>query len=251
VSIIRPLQIDSALLDPRLLGAALGDLASWSTWLAALRAAFGLHLNRAERRAFASIAGSRKPPAERVRELWCVVSRRAGKSRMAAALAVYFAIFVKHKVAPGEIPMVLLIAGSREQAGAMFGYVKGFLESSATLRNEVASITAHEITFKNGVVCGIHANSFRTIRSRTLVAAILDEVSFWFDEGARSDAEAYTAILPSLSTTNGMLIGIGSPYRKNWDYCSKNIATISASTAMTLSSLPVIAKRLIPAWTTV
>ena len=34
--------IDRALLDKNLLGAALGDTASWSQWLAVLRAAFGL-----------------------------------------------------------------------------------------------------------------------------------------------------------------------------------------------------------------
>ena len=75
-----------ALLDRRLLGAGsairrLGDVAR------APHAAFGLELNRAERWLFASVAGSRKPPAERVRELWCAVSRRSGKSLVAAALA--------------------------------------------------------------------------------------------------------------------------------------------------------------------
>ena len=34
--------IDRALLDKNLLGAALGDTASWSRWLSVLRAAFGL-----------------------------------------------------------------------------------------------------------------------------------------------------------------------------------------------------------------
>jgi phage terminase large subunit-like protein len=38
-------------------------------------------------------------PIKRVRELWCIIGRRGGKSRMAAALACYFALFVKHKLA--------------------------------------------------------------------------------------------------------------------------------------------------------
>src|SRR5262249_30981196 len=47
------------------------------------------------------------------------------------------------------------------------------------------------------------------------VAAVLDEVSFWRDEStATPDTETYTAILPSLATTNGMLVGISTPYRK-------------------------------------
>jgi hypothetical protein len=61
----------------------------------------------------------------------------------------------------------------------------------------------------------VHSNSFRTVRGRTLVAFILDEVSFWRDEAsATPDVETYRAILPSLATTNGMLVGISTPYRK-------------------------------------
>ncbi|MGP0082770.1 MAG: hypothetical protein ACLP0B_03935, partial [Steroidobacteraceae bacterium] len=91
--------IDKALFDPALLGAALGDASSWTTWRCVLKAAFGLDLNRDEARAFAAVAGSRAPPRKRVRELWAIVGRRGGKSRMAAAIAVYLACFVKHKLA--------------------------------------------------------------------------------------------------------------------------------------------------------
>jgi hypothetical protein len=43
----------------------------------------------------------------------------------------------------------------------------------------------------------------------------LDEVSFWRDDSsALPDIETYRAILPSLATTNGLLIGISTPYRK-------------------------------------
>jgi hypothetical protein len=78
--------IDKALLDRRLLGAALGDSESWSTWLAVLRAAFALGLSPEEIELFNSIAGDRKPPAHRVRELWCLVGRRGGKTRVAASI---------------------------------------------------------------------------------------------------------------------------------------------------------------------
>ena len=53
------------------------------------------------------------------------------------------------------------------------------------------------------------------MRGRTLVCAILDEVSFWRDDAsANPDVETYRAILPSLATTGGMLVGISTPYRK-------------------------------------
>ena len=37
-----PLAIDKVLTDPRLLGAALGDLTPWKVWRVVLRAAFAL-----------------------------------------------------------------------------------------------------------------------------------------------------------------------------------------------------------------
>src|SRR6516165_6333498 len=78
-------EIDHVLADKRLLGAGLGPLATWQTWLIALKAAFGRPLTDEEREVFHTIAGKRDLPKHRVRELWCVAGRRSGKSRMAAA----------------------------------------------------------------------------------------------------------------------------------------------------------------------
>jgi hypothetical protein len=207
--------IDRALSDPRLLGAALGDGASWSTWLAILRGAFGLSLDERQRATFAAVAGNRAPPTQRVRELWAIAGRRSGKSKISAACALYLALFVKYPLARTDRLMCLVIAGSVDQARTVFDYVRGFLDASPALSGEVANVTQHEITLRNGVVIAVHANSFRTVRGRTLVAAILDEVSFWRDEtSALPDVEVYRAVLPSLATTNGMLIGISTPYRK-------------------------------------
>ena len=57
-----PLPIDKVLADPRLLGAELGDIGTWSTWFAVLKAAFALPLTEAERKTFAAISGGRVPP---------------------------------------------------------------------------------------------------------------------------------------------------------------------------------------------
>jgi len=207
--------IDTALTSRRLLGAGLGDTDTWRTWLAVLKSAFGRPLDEAELEAFHAVAGDRAPPEHRVRELWAVAGRRSGKSRMAAATAIYLALFVKHRLSPGEKGMALVLAGSIDQAKTVFGYVRGFLEATPALQREVVAIKRFEIELRNGIVIAVHSNSYRTVRGRTLVAAVLDEVSFWRDEStATPDTETYTAILPSLATTNGMLIGISTPYRK-------------------------------------
>jgi Phage Terminase len=200
---------------PRLLGAALGDMASWATWLTVLKAAFGRPLAEAELRVFTSVAGDRSPPTSRVRELWCVCGRRSGKSRMAAAVAVYQALFVPHRLARGEVGMVLVLAASQAQAKTVFSYIRGFLDAAPALAREVVAVTRESIELKNGVVIAVHSNSFRTIRGRTVLAAILDEIAYWRDESsATPDSETYSAILPALATTNGMFLAISTPYRK-------------------------------------
>jgi hypothetical protein len=210
--------IDRTLTDDRLLGAALGNITPWETWLVALKSAFALgFITDRERELFNAIAGGRSPPEHRVRELWCLVGRRGGKSRVAAALAVFFAAFVphKHKVAKGERPLVLVLAASVDQATTVFDYCKAFLVESPVLRKEIDSVTRSEIRLKNGVTIAVHANNYRSVRGRTLLCAIFDEVAFWRDDSsATPDVETFSAVLPSLSTVGGMLIGISTPYRK-------------------------------------
>jgi hypothetical protein len=197
------------------LGAALGNLSSWASWLVVLKSAFGLSLDDTQRAMFAKIAGDRAPPGKRVRELWCVVGRRAGKSRMAAALAVFLALFQRHKLAKGETGHVLVLAATQDQAKTVYSYVLGFIESSEALRREVRSVTATEVRLANDVIIGAHVNSFRTVRGKTILASIFDEVSFWRDEvSATPDIETYRAVLPSLIASGGMLIGISTPYRR-------------------------------------
>jgi hypothetical protein len=210
--------IDEALADPQLLGAALGPIEPWSTWLAALKAAFARPLNRAERLAFDAIAGSRKPPAQKVRELWAVIGRRGGKSRMAAAVAVAIATCIDHrsKLSPGELGYVLVLSATIGQARAVFRYCLAFIEASPILRQLLdGEPTADEIRLKGGIVIAVHTNSFRTVRGRTLLASIFDECAFWRDEsGANPDREVLRAVRPALMTTKGMLIAITSAYRR-------------------------------------
>jgi hypothetical protein len=206
--------IDHVLTDRRLLGAALQPFDTWATWLVALKAAFARGLDDGEREVFRTIAGDRSLPEHRVRELWCVAGRGSGKSRIAAAISIYSALFVKHKLAPGERGMVLVIAGTVDQARVVFQYVVGFLEASSALRREVVSRSRLEIRLRNGIIIACHPNSFRSVRGRTLVACVFDETAFWRDETtATPDTETYTAVLPALRT-NGMLVCISTPYRK-------------------------------------
>jgi hypothetical protein len=207
--------IVQALADERLLGAALHPFETWQTWGVALKAAFNLPLTEDEHATFRAIAGERGLPTRRVRELWAVCGRRSGKSRMAAAIAVYLALFGRYHLAPGERGVCLVVAASVDQAKAVFEYIVGFLGSTPALRKEIANVTRTEVELRNGIVIGVHACSFRTVRGRTLVACVFDETAFWRDESsAAPDTEMLKAVRPALVTTRGMLVAISTPYRK-------------------------------------
>jgi hypothetical protein len=242
--------IDRVAFDKTLLGAALGSDFDMATWGVALRAAFGLGLiTDREREVFAQISGGRPPPIRRVREWFILAGRRSGKSRIAALVAVYYALFIPHKVARGEKPMVLVLAPSLDQAQMVFAYAQAFISESPVLLEELVSSTASEIRLKNGVVIAVHPVSFRSVRGRTLLACIFDEVAYWrSDESGTPDSEVYSAVLPSLITTRGMLVGISTPYRKigllhqkwrdNFGVDNPNVLVIQGPTTLFNPTIP-------------
>jgi hypothetical protein len=113
-----------ALSDGNLLGKALGG-DSWLAWRILLIAAMGEALTDEERPIFAKLTGREREPRERVAELWCVIGRRAGKSRAVAALLVYLATMVDYRaqLVSGERGVVLCLARTQEQAQVVLEYV--------------------------------------------------------------------------------------------------------------------------------
>jgi hypothetical protein len=210
--------IERAFTSKQLLGAALGDLSSWLTWVSVLKASYGDKLSEAEAQAFAGVSGGRQPPTRKVRELIAVVSRRGGKGRIGGALAVYEAALSDHsaKLSPGETGVVATVSPTREQSRILQKYALGFLETSPVLRDEIADVTNDEIRLRNGNVICTLASDFRTLRGRTLLLALLDEAAFLRDEASTSpDIEAARALLPGLTTCNGTLVILSSPYRRS------------------------------------
>jgi hypothetical protein len=249
------ISLDRALADPNLLGAALRPLDSWRTWRVVLKAAFGEPLDSEARALFETLAGGRSPPPTRVRELWVLAGRRAGKSRMAALVSAYVGSCIDHttKLAPGETGLVLSLAPSRAQANVVHDYVEGFLNASPILKQQIIDTTAEEIRLRGNVVIGIRAANHRTIRGPTLLASIFDECAYWRDEtSAVPDIEVHRAVSPALASTNGILIGIGSPYRRVGlmharfrDYYGKDDPDVLVIRAPTTTFNPTIDLRII------
>jgi hypothetical protein len=210
------MDIVSAMDDPNLFGSAFTG-PSWDGWRAVLRAAFALPMSAAEQAFFRTVA-DRAPPRQRVRELWIVAGRRAGKDSIASVIAAHAAALFdgNDTLRPGERALVQCIACDREQSRIILGYTRAFFDSPM-LRRMVTRDTADGLELSNGVDIVVATNNFRSARGRTVLCAIFDEVAFWRSEVSSSpDEETYRAIRPGLSTlSQAMLVGISSPYRKS------------------------------------
>jgi hypothetical protein len=189
---------------------------SWSLWRTILRAADGLPLSDQQLADFREVA-ERDPPTHRVRELWVIAGRRSGKDSIASAIATTAAVGdYRQYLRPGEPAVVMCLACDREQAAICHKYIVAYFKSIALLKPLVERETDDGLELKNGVEIIIATNSFRSVRGRTIVCCIFDEVAFWRSEDTASpDFEVYTAVEPGLATLPGaMLIGISSPYRR-------------------------------------
>ena len=232
-----PVPIEVALNDPMLLGRRFGDGSSWKTWFVVLKAAYGRPLSKSERADFDRVAGGRRPPRRKVRELICVASRRAGKGSIAGAVAAYESMLVHHALAPGEKGVVACLSPTTAQAAIVRDYALGVFTSSPILSREIADTTVEEIRLRNGVVITTLAADYRSLRGRTLLLAILDEAAFLHAEtGKGSDIELARALLPGLATTGGMLIVLSSPYARSGLLFERHRDFLVATTTTCLSS---------------
>ncbi|WP_421621724.1 hypothetical protein [Alkalilimnicola ehrlichii] len=212
--------IVEAFTDPQLLGQSFGE-DTREAWRAVLSGAFALPMDDDRLALFKRLSGDREPPQRQARELWAIAGRRSDKTHTAAGIAVYLATIGAEldgtlaRLTAGERGVVQLLAVDRQQAKVALGYVRGLFADSPVMSSLVEKENTEGVLLRNGVSIEVATNSHRAVRGRTLLAAILDECAFFKDEAtATPDVEVYRALVPSLATTGGMLIGISSPYAR-------------------------------------
>jgi hypothetical protein len=224
---------------------------TWAAWFCFLKVMFGLPLDGTELQLFQACTGRSAPSLLGYLEVSLIIGRRGGKSLILALIAAYLACFYNWTpyLTGGERGVVMVIAADRRQAGVIFKYLKAFL-AIPPLQGMIERETATEIDLNNGVTIEIQTASFRTIRGRTVVAALLDELAFWMGEdSANPDTEIVNALRPSMSTIpKAMMLKASSPYSRRgvlWNdrrkhYAKDDSATLvwQASTAIMNPSLP-------------
>ncbi|MEN6560470.1 MAG: terminase family protein [Acidobacteriota bacterium] len=205
--------------DKKLFAQLFKDQRTWHAWEVYLSALFGLPI-RGEKdlELFRQATGLEEPPTVPARESYVICGRRSGKSYTSSILATHLSVFKDWSpyLAPGERGWVFIIATDKAQAGIIKGYISGIFDRVKMLRPYVQRETQEQIDLKNGISIAVKPASFRGVRGYTLVAAILEELSFYrSDESANPDKEIVAAIRPALATCpESMLIGISTPYAK-------------------------------------
>jgi hypothetical protein len=193
------------------------DRATFVAWFAFLRVMFGLSLDETALKLFRECTGRSVPAPGGYREVTLVIGRRGGKSLMMAVIAAYLACFFDWRpfLTGGERASIMIIAADRRQATVIFKYLRGML-GVPMLESLIERETLDTIDLSNGITIEIQTASYKTVRGRTVVAALLDELAFFSDEtSANPDVEIVNALRPAMATIPGaVMIKASSPYAR-------------------------------------
>ena len=185
------MHIVQALDDANLLGPWFAG-PSWATWKAVLKAAFALKMDSEELALFRAVA-ERDPPKKRVRELWVIAGRRAGKDSVASAVACYFSAFIDwHSLGslrPGELASVLCLATDKPQAQIIKRYTQSYFAKVPLLRPLVERLgTRATLKLFEEADHSFHVPARTGRKDAEVRAELLDAAAQWLDKVAMDDS---------------------------------------------------------------
>lgn len=207
-----------AIRDPNLFKPFFRSHASWAAWLSFIAALFGLPMSEEQLEIYRRCTNRETEPTSPFSEAWLCVGRRGGKSRVLALIATWLAAFYDYSeyLDPGERGVIQVLAADREQAKTILRYVKAFFKRIPMLSRMVQRENQLGLELSNFLAIEVTTASFRSVRGRTVVGALCDEIAFWqAEDTANPDAEVIAAIKPAMATIpNAILLCASSPYAK-------------------------------------
>ena len=211
---------DANLFRPYVTGDSEGSLDSWQPWITFLKVLYALPLDRAEHDLVRQCTG-RDPeqlPSEGFGEALVLCGRRSGKSKICGLISAAEAVLGgrERHLDPGEIGLVAVLSPTRAQSRIIHSYAAGAFASTSILEGELFEEQRDSFKLNSGVEISIITGDPRKARGYTLLAAVVDEVAMFGlseESKVKSDTELVRAIRPSLATTGGRLICVGTPYR--------------------------------------
>jgi hypothetical protein len=193
--------------------------ADWTAWRAFLCALYALPMTDQEFDIYRECTGRKDPPTQPAEEAYVPTGRRARKSAVGSLIAVERSLIPDYTrcVAPGQSPLIPVLADKRENAATIMSFVKGILDSAQALRECVKGEPAADtVRLTSGVDIRVRAASLSAGRSPAIPLAILDECAFFpTDDSAQPDTEIVAGIKPAMATfPNRLLLCLSSPYAK-------------------------------------
>jgi hypothetical protein len=209
--------IMDAVNDPAIFGPWFLNKESFAAWFCFLKVMFAQPLDEAELAIFQKCTGRTAPSLLGYLEATLAIGRRGGKSLIMALIAAFLACFFDWRpfLTGGERAVIVIVAADRRQAAVIFRYLKGMLEIPL-LAGLIDRETLDTIELRNLVSIEIQTASWKTIRGRTVVAALCDELAFWSDEtSSNPDVEIINALKPAMATIpRAVMIKASSPYAR-------------------------------------
>ena len=129
-----------------------------------------------------------------------VTSRQAGKSTITSIKALRKAWCFDDQV-------ILVVSRTSRQSKLLSNRMLQMVNKEPLIRSDIVKSNTEEIKFENGSVIYSLPGSPDTIRGYSANCVIVDEAAFVSDD-------VFTAIEPTLATTNGDFIVLSSPYKR-------------------------------------
>jgi hypothetical protein len=199
--------------------------ADWTAWRAFLCAVYGLPMTEQEYAIFRACTGRKDPPRGKVAEAWVPVGRRGRKSAIAATIGVWEGAFHEHDsyTAPGEVARIPIISKDKDDAGAIRGFAAAILSGPELSWLLAKKITGEDIQLVNRCELKIRAATLTAGRSRSIPAALYDEMAFWpKDESATPDEDIIRGVSPGMANVpHALTVGLSSPYARRGVFYQK------------------------------
>jgi hypothetical protein len=185
---------------------------TWRRWRVLLAGLYHLPMDARMQADFFRFTGRTKVPDSPFDECWIAVGRGGGKSLLAAMICTYIAVYGEHgELTMGESAVCLLLAADKAQSQVCLRYVFSFFDVVPALKKLELSRTQESLTLRSGITIEVVANNQASLRGRTYLCVICDEIAFWSFEGVNQAEEVINAIRPRM-TPGAKLICISSPF---------------------------------------
>jgi hypothetical protein len=193
---------------------AFRSLTTWTTWLVALKALYGLPLSASEERTFCTHTGRSRYLARPggFPEAAFITGRQSGKSRVVGLLTAFEAMRAPSEPDGTEVYALSIAQDQRASQRALFRYSTSPYERIPVLRSLVSGQRADAWSLTTGVVLAAmpcRPESVRGLRARIIAC---DELAYFrSSDNLPVDVEMLRACRPCLATTGGKLIVLSSP----------------------------------------